>query len=39
MIGIEYGIHWLPDNSDLFVMVGCALPILWAVWNCWRVCR
>jgi hypothetical protein len=36
MIGLKYGIDWLPDNSDLFVIVALPLPILWAVWNCWR---
>lgn len=28
MIGIKYGIYWLPDNSDLLVIAICVLMIV-----------
>lgn len=31
VIGIKYGIYWLPDNSDLLVIVICVLMIVGAL--------
>lgn len=46
MLGYYLGLDWLPDNSDLFVMVVgmsifvvAAVIFARAVANCARVCR
>jgi hypothetical protein len=39
MIGIKYGIYWLPDNSDLLVISLCVLMIVVSASVCiknWR---